>query len=225
MERIHGGRAELIRIIDVPDAAPTLFPEQHISKFLAYVRSVWAELKATNPIWWDHDRETKLVEAFFHELNNDERRMKAGVGYGTLILEGVDVIFDASGMPMQRGRTDIKFAYAINFGPELVMEFKRLDNKSHLRQEYVKSGLHRFFTGKYSPESDFGVMVGMIDGSLSEEKKKLVKYLKRARTQASVASRQLDDPAAMAELDFGTHHDRPTCLSKTICVGHLLVER
>jgi len=215
----------LIRIIDVPDAAPTLFPEQHISRFLAYVRSVWIDLKTTNPVWWDHDRETKLVEGFYYELKNDERRMKAGVGFGSLILEGVEVTLDASGMPKQRGRTDIKFAYAIDFGPELVLEFKRLDTKSHLRQEYVKSGLHRFFTGKYSPESDFGVMVGMVAGSAVDEKKMLMAYLKSKRTQARVASRQFDDPATMAELDFGTHHDRPTCLSNTICVGHMLLER
>ncbi|EMG51178.1 hypothetical protein WYI_23615 [Ochrobactrum sp. CDB2] len=215
----------MIRIIDAPDAAPSLFPEQHISEFLSYVRSVWTELKAKNPVWWDHERETKLVEGFFYELKNDERRMTAGVGFGSLILEGVDVILDADGMPKQRGRTDIRFAYAVDFGPELVLEFKRLDTRSHLRQEYVKSGLCRFSTGKYSPESDFGIMVGLVAGSAADEKRMLLTYLRRRQTQERVASRQFDDPASIPELDFGTHHDRPNCLSTTICVGHLLLER
>ncbi|MBP1858459.1 hypothetical protein [Rhizobium herbae] len=216
----------MIRILDIPDAAPVLFPDQHITKFIEYLRAVWADLKALTPVWWADKRETTLVNAFYRELKNDERLMQAGVGYGHLVLEGIEIYMDAKGMPKQSGRTDIRFIYAIDFGPELVLEFKRLDNSSHLRREYVHSGVKRFSSGQYSPESDFGIMVGMVTGAVAREKTSIIRYLGRAATVAALSLQRCDDPAINGGFDFDTSHSRPpACLARMIRVGHVLLER
>lgn len=215
----------MIRILDAPDAAPVLFPEQNISKLLSCLRTVWTELKVASPVWWSHRHETTLVAGFFAELNNDERRMRAGIGFGHFAIEAQLIELDKKGMPKQVGRTDIRFFYAVEFGPELVLEFKRLDNKATLKKAYALKGVKRFGTGQYSPNADLGIMVGMVDGVVADEVEKLQDYLQRAEVVLETLGTGLANPSHLAELDFDTHHHRPACASQDIRVGHMLLER
>ncbi|MFS8145557.1 hypothetical protein [Rhizobium sp. BR 249] len=216
------------RIIKLPGAAPVLFPAQDLSKFLQYVRDVWDELKLEAPAWWNMRKETDLVAGFFEALDNDERRMKAGVGFGHLFLEAVSIVLDANGLPKQSGRTDIRFAYSgPSFAPVLVLEFKRLDNKGRLRTHYVTNGVIRFITGQYAPTEDFGVMVGLVSGSVTIEKVALLKYLRRNDVRISTSSTGDLEPSHMVALDFDTGHSRSatTCEATEFSLGHLLLER
>lgn len=225
MDKLEDGSLPLIRVLNVPDAAPVLFPEQDISKFLAYVRDVWTELRAAAPVWWTNRRETKLVEAFFAELDNDERRVKAGIGFGHFTNENHLVDFGPDGMPKQVGRTDICFMYAVNFGPHLILEFKRLDNKARLEKAYATDGVKRFGSGQYAKNVDFGVMVGLVDGAVAQQLTRLQAHLLKTKVMAETQSNRLANPSHLPELDFDTHHHRPHCASQDICVGHMLLER
>ncbi len=212
-------------MLDVPDAAPILFPEQNISKLLNYLRTVWDELRNSPPAWWDHRLETTLVAGFFAELNNDERRMNAGIGFGHFAIEAQLIQLDRKGMPKQIGRTDIRFFYAVDFGPELILEFKRLDNRARLKKAYVHNGVKRFGTGQYSPNVDLGIMVGMVNGVVADESTNLQTYLQRADVTVETSGTALIAPSHMAELDFDTYHHRPACASPDILVGHMLLAR
>ncbi|WP_368517098.1 hypothetical protein [Rhizobium sp.] len=223
----------MIRVIVASNAAHTVFPDQDVKAVLTYVRAVWDELKASVPRWWNERLETTLVSGLFAALKNDERQMAHGIGQlGKLVLEAVDVDIVA-GMPKQRGRTDIRFLSNVAMGPDLVLEFKHLKNQSSaLRAAYVKNGIDRFVTGKYSPESDFGVMVGLISGTATNEKLRLLKYLSRKQTVAKTGAKAMNfpaygDPSSNAPaLDFDTLHDRkPHCPAAQIRIGHMLLER
>ncbi len=221
----------MIRIIDAPDAAPTLFPEPDLKALLGYLRLVWDEMRALQPVWWNAHKETTLVAGLFHALNNDDRRMQHGVGFGHLVYEPTDIDLDAGGMPKHRGRTDILFYHATPMGPGLVFEFKRLDNKNRLRGEYVKEGVSRFVSGKYASASDFGMMVGMVAGSAPTERTALVLHLSKPAVSSSLMSTAITPGAFCSasvyapDVDFDTLHNRLACLQPTIRVGHMLLER
>lgn len=216
------------RIIQSAGAAPVLFPPQDLTTFLKYVRDVWDDLKAVSPPWWNEKKETDLVSGFFVALDNDDRRMKAGVGFGTFVLEAVQVALDAKGMPKQTGRTDIRFAYSgVDYPPVLIMEFKRLDNKARLRSAYVKQGVLRFTTGKYAPQVDYGIMVGMVLGKRPHEARDLLKYLRRMNIKTLTRSVSDRTPSVESALDFDTDHERlsPPCGIVEFSMGHMLLER
>lgn len=220
------------RVIQSPGAAPTLFPDADLDRLLAYVRHVWDELRRIGPAWWNQKRETKLVEGFHIALNNDDRLMQHGVGFGHLTLEAIYVELDPNGIPRHRGRTDIRFSHASNMGPTLVFEFKRLDNKHPLRTKYAFDGVERFVNGKYSPETDLAVMVGLVKGAAPLEKQHLIRFLNRATTIARLKSKAMNFPAHGdpslndPSLDFDTLHDRTAnCSAPEIRVGHMLLER
>lgn len=220
------------RIIDAPDAAPTLFPAPDLAQLLAYVRAIWDELRLLSPVWWSAQRETVLVAGFFEALTNDERLMHHGVGFGHLILETSKVELDATGMPKIKGRTDIVFLHGSHMGPALVMEFKRLNNGSALRGHYVKEGVRRFVTGQYSPEADLGMMVGLVLGSVATERAALLSHFSKPAVVAAIQSKAMSHPAYgdpsqdTPSVDFDTLHDRAAgCLAAEIRVGHILLER
>lgn len=222
----------MIRIIDAPGAAPTLFPEPDLHQLLGYVRLVWDDLRLNKPVWWNLERETKLVAGFYKALINDERLMQHGISFGRLILEASDVDFDANGMPKYRGRTDIQFAHGGPMSPALVFEFKRLNNKGHLRGSYVTQGVARFVSGQYSPESDFGIMVGLVLGSAAAEQAHLTKHLSKPTVAAAFGGQIMSSSAHWAAsqyapaLDFDTLHNRAAgCATPQIQVGHMLLER
>lgn len=194
--------------------------------------AVWDELKAIAPAWWTHRRETKLVEGLHLALNNDVRLMSHGVGFGHLQLESVDVVMGANGIPRQRGRTDIRFCHASDFGPTLVLEFKRLNNARGLRTQYIQNGIYRFVSGQYAPETDFGMMVGLVEGTVAAERVALLNQLGEAGVVAQILSVPMThaaygDPSENTPaVDFDTMHNRfPACPAPTIRVGHMLLQR
>ncbi|WP_133149185.1 hypothetical protein [Caulobacter zeae] len=219
------------RVLATSTAAETLFPEPEVGQFLEYVRAIWCEQKSVGPTWWAAKHETTLVAGLFHALNDENKRQEAGVVWGHFVYEATDVELDPQGMPKARGRTDIKFLYAAKFGPELVLEFKRLDNKRPLRKKYATEGVGRFSSGKYSPNADVGIMVGMVAGCALTEKTKLCAYLSEAKVASELSSQAIThpaygDPSQYGALAFDTKHNRPThCLASTIVVGHMLLER
>lgn len=222
----------MIRIIDAPDAAPTLFPEPDLQSLLGYVRTVWENQRTLQPTWWVAKKETVLVAGLFHALNNDESLMQHGVGFGHLVYERTDIELDLQGMPKHRGRTDILFYHASHMGPGLVFEFKRLDNKGTLRGKYVKEGVSRFVSGKYAETSDFGMMVGLVAGSMLNEQTALTAYLSKASVVSDLMSATIAPAAYWAPseyapaVNFDTFHNRPAgCPQPTIRVGHMLLER
>lgn len=221
------------RIIDAPGAAPSVFPALDMSAFLDYVRTVWIEGRTVRPQWWTARREVDLVAGFFTMLNNDERRMRSGIGFGHFIYEAQDVVINPkTNMPKVTGRTDIQFAHGSDWGPLVTLEFKRLDNKAALRREYFVSGVARFVSGKYAANHDTGYMVGMVSGDVALEKAELLKYLKTPKNAGPLSLQamnfpeygdpSLDNPAA----DFDTMHNRaPGCLCPSIRVGHIILQR
>ncbi|WP_026440805.1 hypothetical protein [Acidocella facilis] len=219
------------RVLATPTAAETLFPDPQVGEFLDYVRDVWTELKAVRPAWWAEKKETTLVAGLFHALNDDNRRQETGIVWGHFVHEASDVELDAKGMPKYRGRTDIKFIYAANMGPELVLEFKRLDNKRPLRKKYASEGVGRFASGKYSSRTDMGIMVGMVNGCVITEKAQLCAYLSETKVVTELSSQPIThpaygDPSKHGALAFDTKHARPAhCLANMIVVGHMLLER
>jgi hypothetical protein len=89
-----------------------------MSAFLEYIRTVWFEGRSTRPQWWTARREVDLVAGFFTMLNNDERRMKSGIGFGHFIYEAQEVAINPiTNMPKVTGRTDIQFAHSSEWGP------------------------------------------------------------------------------------------------------------
>jgi hypothetical protein len=222
----------LKRVINASGAAPTLFPPIHLDAFLAYVRTIWNNTKAISPTWWAAKKETQLVGGFYVALNDDESRVLHGVGFGHFIYEPTEVEIDPkTNMPKAVGRTDIQFAYAAYMGPILTLEFKRLNNKSTLRQKYYKEGVARFVSGKYAHNHDMALMVGLVEGSASTEKTGLLKYLTRHGVKASLSLQPIShleygDPSANApDVDFDTLHARPHCPCQEIRLGHVLLER
>ncbi|PWG01857.1 hypothetical protein [Sphingosinicella humi] len=221
------------RIINASGAAPTLFPSVDFDAFLAYLRAVWAEIKALSPKWWTAKKETDLVGGFYVMLNDDESQLRHGVGFGHFFYEPTEVeINPKTNMPKPIGRTDIQFAYAAHMGPRLTIEFKRLNNKSPLRQKYFSQGVSRFVSGKYAPSHDTALMVGLVEGSATNEKAGLLKYLRLASTKASLALQPIThpeygDPSKHGPaVDFDTLHKRPTnCSCEEITIGHILLER
>lgn len=221
------------RIINAPNAAPTLFPSLDFNAFLAYIRDVWDAAKASQPTWWQAKKETTLVGGLYVMLNNDETRMQYGIGFGHFIYEASEVeIHPKTNMPRTVGRTDIQFAYANWMGPKLTLEFKRLNNKTALRQKYFSEGVARFVSGKYAPEHDTAMMVGLIEGSATTEKAGLLKYLCRPATKSALGLQPMThgeygDPSQDAPaVDFDTLHSRaPSCSCAQIRVGHILLER
>ena len=68
------------------------------------------------------------------------------------------------GLYSNKGFLDIKIDIATT-GRYFAFECKRLDDKigkSSLQQAYIDEGLHRFITGKYAKEEDFGGMIGFV---------------------------------------------------------------
>jgi hypothetical protein len=223
----------LKRIIDAPGVAPTLFPPIELGAFLNYVRTVWDAIKVTQPTWWKANKETTLVGGFFVMLNNDETRMNHGVGFGHFIYEASEVqIHPVTNVPYTIGRTDIQFAYATWMGPTLTLEFKRLNNKTSLRQKYFTDGLARFVSGKYAPAHDTAMMVGLVDGSTTIEKDGLLKYLRQPKCKISFVLQAMSHPEYgdpsqdTPAVDFDTLHARnATCSCPQIRVGHILLKR
>jgi len=223
----------LKRIIDAPGAAPTLFPPIEFSAFLTYVRTVWDLIKGIQPTWWNSKKETALVGGFYVMLNNDETRMKHGVGFGHFIYEASEVeIHPTTNLPNTVGRTDIQFAYAAWMAPTLTLEFKRLDNGHSLRRKYFSDGVARFVSGKYAPSHDTAIMVGLVEGSAATEKTGLIEYLRRPQSKTALGLQPMNhpeygDPSQDAPaVDFDTLHARgPSCSSPEIRVGHILLVR
>lgn len=221
------------RIIDVAGAAPTVFPALDMSAFLTYIQDVWSEGRIAKPLWWSARKEVDLVAGFYTMLNNDERRMKSGIGFGEFIYEAQEVIINPlSNMPKVVARTDIQFSHASNFGPKATLEFKRLDNKASLRREYFVSGVYRFVSGQYAPNHDTGYMVGLVKGNISTEKVGMIKYIKTPKKAATLKLQAMNfpeygDPSIdLPAAEFDTLHGRPAgCLCPTIRVGHILLQR
>lgn len=221
------------RIIDAPGAAPSLFPAIEFGQFLGYVRTVWAATKASNPTWWKERKETTLVGGFYVMLNDDETRMRHGIGFGHFIYEASEIeINPKTNLPKTIGRTDIEFAYSGWMGPKLTLEFKRLDNKTSLRQKYFSEGVSRFVTGKYAPKHDTAMMVGLVQGCAQKEKAGLLKYLARPAAKnvlrlQPMTHQEYGDPSQDSpSVDFDTLHDRDaSCPCQQIRVGHILLER
>lgn len=166
-------------------------------------------------------------------LNNDERRMNSGIGFGHFIYEAqIPEIDPKTNMPKVVGRTDIQFAHGSNWGPLATLEFKRLDTKSNLRKEYFTSGVARFVSGKYAGNHDTGFMVGMTAGAATTEKVGLVKFLNTSKHAPGLALQPIThpthgDPSIYApSVEFDTVHTRPSgSLCATVRVGHILLER
>lgn len=220
------------RIIDASGVAPTLFPALDLTKLIEYIRDVWQEMKIVCPKWWTARKETDIVAGFLLALSVDQRVVTSGVGFGHFILEQQIVKIAANGMPKLVGRTDIQFVHASTLGPILTMEFKRLNNKSVLRQAYFVSGVSRFVSGKYSKDCDFAMMIGMVEGGLASEKAGLIKYLSRPSAVLSLGLLPLSHPcygepsSHAPHTAFDTLHKRALgCLTPTIHVVHMLLER
>jgi hypothetical protein len=117
-------------------------------------------------------------------------------------------------------------------GPTLTLEFKRLDNKTSLRQKYFADGVARFVSGKYAPAHDTAMMVGLVEGSTAKEKAGLLKYLSRPATKSALGLQPMShseygDPSQdTPSVDFDTLHTRAaSCSCPQIRVGHILLER
>lgn len=221
------------RVIDAPGAAPSVFPALDMSAFLDYIRTVWLEGRAVRPQWWTAQREVDLVAGFFTMLNNDERRMKSGIGFGHFIYEAQDVTINPkTNMPKVTGRTDIQFAHSSEWGPMVTLEFKRLNNRASLRREYFVSGVARFVSGKYANNHDTGYMVGLVTGCVALEKVGMLTYLKKPKAASPLLLQAMNfpeygDPSLdTPSVEFDTRHTRAAgCLCPTIRVGHILLER
>lgn len=221
------------RVIDVPGTVPTVFPPLELGEFLTYIRDVWSEGRKLQPKWWTAVKEVDLVGGFFTMLNNDERRMKSGIGFGHFIYESQDVAIDViTGMPKIIGRTDIQFAHGSTWGPMITMEFKRLNNGAKLRREYLISGMARFVSGKYAHNHDTGYMAGLVKGTTVAERAGLItSFSKNSNikslamlplTHSSYGDPSVDGPA----IELDTRHQRPLGgLTPEIRIGHLLLER
>ena len=70
------------------------------------------------------------------------------------------------GAPRTEGRIDIKIIYSFNEREYFGIECKRVSGKSKvLTRKYVDQGVMRFVTGKYSPNHEWGALLGfVIDG-------------------------------------------------------------
>jgi hypothetical protein len=204
-----------------------------MAALLKYIKDVWAEGRKAQPKWWGAKKEVDLVAGFFTMLNDDERRMNSGIGFGHFIYEAqIPVISAITNMPKVLGRTDIQFAHGSNWGPLATIEFKRLDNKSNLRKEYFVSGVARFVSGKYAPNHDTGFMAGMTTATLAAEKAGLVKFLDTSKLAAGLALKPLTHPAYgdpsiySPSVEFDTQHQRASgSLCPTVRIGHILLER
>jgi hypothetical protein len=68
--------------------------------------------------------------------------------------------------PRTEGRIDIKIIYSFDEREYFGIECKRVSGKSKaLAKKYIDQGVMRFVTGKYSPNHEWGAMLGfVIDG-------------------------------------------------------------
>ncbi len=91
-------------------------------------------------------------------------------------------------VPKPDGRIDIKIIYSFDESEYFGMECKRVSGESsELARKYVKDGVTRFVSGKYSPSHQWASMVGFVIDSDTAGAIKLVQsYLSKLAKEVEV---------------------------------------
>jgi hypothetical protein len=103
------------------------------------------------------------------------------------------------------GRIDIKVIYSFNEDEYFSMECKRVSSSTKgkdkdLAREYIENGILRFVEGVYSPNHDFGSMIGfVIDRNVQDCIDRVCKRLRERRDKTHL------EEDWIAETNFGKH--------------------
>lgn len=138
-------RPDVERVLQCVAAGWNIYLNKHAIKLLR---------KGANPKMLREDKLTKSICAVLQDRKLTQR-------FGLLPhfrTEPHICKFNNSGEVKTIGRTDIE--YLQNFC--LVIEFKKLNGKTGLREKYRKDGIFRFTSNKYAENDDVGAMCGIL---------------------------------------------------------------
>ena len=130
-----------------------------------------------------------LLEEF---LNTDDQRQKYGLKNYKFTPENLEHYSIET--KLYSGRTDIRVSIKSDFCESeayYIIECKRIDGSSPLNKAFVKEGVMRFTSGKYSSFYNQSCMLGFVvkEGiDLVENAKKIIDYQKECSLDSSVAS-------------------------------------
>ena len=110
------------------------------------------------------------------------------------------------------GLIDIKVSYTWNDETYLTIECKRITSEENsLALKYVRNGINRFTSGKYSPGHAFGIVVGYVicgnpDGCAERVRKTLGKEPKRETGYDSKFGWQIDEELVDGQKHYRSRH-------------------
>lgn len=191
-------------------------PPRTLGDVIAYLADSFAELRRLYPDHHSFDQpEPTLTLSLCQHADLQNRKEDAGLS-GAFAAESYAPVRDPSGQVRKNGRTDILFTLGQAGAPQVVFEFKKLDGGKRHRDLYIGEGLNRFVTGKYAPDRDQGVMVGLTKVPPGREATAVRLALDQAgamqaqRCIAGALGGGTRQPSATAPnvADFDTVHDR-----------------
>ncbi len=113
--------------------------------------------------------------------------------------------------PKPDGRIDIKIIYSFDEGEYFGIECKRVSGKnSKLARDYVKEGVLRFVSEKYSPGHDWAAMLGfVIDGDSAKAIKRIQAQLQKMRQDVNLSGEwTLDKEFTLKRNLYRTGHEQ-----------------
>ena len=130
-----------------------------------------------------------------------------------------------SGIPKPDGRIDMMITYSNDEDEFFGMECKRIDDSSNdLTREYVDQGVMRFVVGKYSPNHDWGAMIGFVsDGMLKNCVNRVKKQLDKTKKQTHMKTGwDVEERFRIIQNLFRTQHHQPQ-QNNQITILHLFL--
>jgi hypothetical protein len=186
----------------------SFFQTDLIPVILAHVVSTWAPMEKPGRDALEEDVSLKLYSALINAKDRSAHQF-------LIRYEDVEVDTD---LAKEIGRKDIVFYPSTLEEIYFCLEAKRLNalvsgRRTALADEYVKEGMLRFVSGKYSKQVRHGGMLGyVLDGQVGRAIKNIDKNIRARLTELGMASPGGLQPSSVRADDHcakETHHRRP----------------
>jgi hypothetical protein len=146
--------------------------EESIATILGITVKAWPQVIAGKEV--DHSsREPDISAQLRREMIAEKNRRNPRPAL--LFLKEVPV--DEADGSTDRGRIDIRVGYSLEEDEYFAMECKKVGARDTTKaKDYIDEGVHRFVTGKYSPNLSHGGMIGYVYKGSCAETAKLIEY-------------------------------------------------
>lgn len=191
-------------------------PPRTLGDVITYLADSFSDLRCRYPTQHSFDQtEPMLTLSLCQHADLQNRKEDAGLS-GAFAAESYAPVRDESGQVRKNGRTDILFTLGHAGAPQIIFEFKKLDGSRRHRDLYITDGLNRFVVGKYAPDRNQGVMVGLTKLAPAGESVALQQAIndpavigtQRCVLDPAGAGTRAPSVIAPGAADFDTIHDR-----------------